>query len=305
MQLTTEYSRRLQRRRHGFSPVWAKFPSYIVHCVLAEFQWGQNIVFPPQPHLSGGKLPGGATHGRLFLAVSDAQQQIHDRHCVPAASLACSSRVEYPAGSCESAAWVSKCRKWHLNEFPASRPQGRRRRGDRGERTPHFFLKPRGLTRDAIFRKMTNRNQHRYQLKGLTQLWKSRRIYPKYRVRLSSALVSQKSASAHARALRRPRREFGCQMERRSWAKPPRPRAEAPASGLPCWDEQYQRMCAQKMKQYSANKCIFQWWPLNQNTLLSMFDRSKTTYQTPLPLIADIKIGNMSFTYAFLISEQW
>ena len=116
-------------------------------------------------------------------------------------------------------------------------------------------------------------------------------------------LVSQKSASAHARALRRPRRELGCQMERRSWPKPPRPRAEAPASGLPCWDEQYLRMCAQKMKQYSANKCIFQWWPLNQNTLLSMFDRSKTTYQTPLPLIADIKIGNMSFTYLVRISN--
>ena len=96
------------------------------------------------------------------------------------------------------------------------------------------------------------------------------------------------------------RRELGCQMERRSW---PRPRAEATVCGLPCWDEQYLRMCAQKMKQYSANKCIFQWCPLNQNTLLSMFDRSKTTYQTPLPLIADIKIGNMSFTYAFLISE--
>ena len=28
---------------------------------------------------------------------------------------------------------------------------------------------------------------------------------------------------------------------------------------VPCWDEQYLRMCAQKMKQYSANKCIFQW----------------------------------------------
>ena len=30
-----------QGRRHGFSPVGAKFPIYIVHCVLAEFQWGQ------------------------------------------------------------------------------------------------------------------------------------------------------------------------------------------------------------------------------------------------------------------------
>ena len=132
----------------------------------------------------------------------------------------------------------------------------------------------------------------------------SRRRRPS-RVRLSSAAVSQKSVSTHARALRRPKHELGCQMERRSWPKPPRPRAEAPASGLPCWDEQYLRMCVQKIKQYSANKCIFQWWPLNQNTLLSMFDRSKTTYQTPLPLIADKKIGNMSFTYAFLISEQW
>ena len=30
-----------QGRRHGFSPVGARFPIYIVHCVLAEFQWGQ------------------------------------------------------------------------------------------------------------------------------------------------------------------------------------------------------------------------------------------------------------------------
>ena len=28
-------------RRHGFSPVRAIFPIYIVHCVLVEFQWGQ------------------------------------------------------------------------------------------------------------------------------------------------------------------------------------------------------------------------------------------------------------------------
>ena len=33
--------RRVQGRRHGFSPVGATFPIYIVHCVLAEFQWGQ------------------------------------------------------------------------------------------------------------------------------------------------------------------------------------------------------------------------------------------------------------------------
>ena len=32
---------RRQGRRHGFSTVGARFPIYIVHCVLAEFQWGQ------------------------------------------------------------------------------------------------------------------------------------------------------------------------------------------------------------------------------------------------------------------------
>ena len=72
---------------------WSFSSIYIVHYVLAEFQWGKNIVLPPQPHdLSGGKLSplhdGGAARasGRAsYIATASAYRATHcftrfDRH---------------------------------------------------------------------------------------------------------------------------------------------------------------------------------------------------------------------------------
>ena len=65
--IQTEAERR-QGRRHGFPPVGTRSLIYIVHCVLAKFQWGQYHSFAPTASSQWGQaapLPyGGAAHER-------------------------------------------------------------------------------------------------------------------------------------------------------------------------------------------------------------------------------------------------